>query len=191
MRPGPDRGSRYLPPRPRSAERRGRPRSSGSAPPPRQWWVEGAARNEAVRWVRQRRGRRDHRAKCNDSERVNLRPSRIVIQMTRIPCGRPRYREPALARVARRTTPARTPQHDAEKVSVGRQAEAHRIRGGQHLLSVARFGEEAIDQPAGAIPCCISAGHPTIGEPRPFLRRTGVSCESESGVTPNPPTASG
>ena len=43
------------------------------------------------------------------------------------------------------------PQQGAEKVSVGRQAKAHGIRKGEHPLAVARFGEEAIDQPRGGV----------------------------------------
>ena len=43
------------------------------------------------------------------------------------------------------------PQQGAQKVSVGRQAEAHGIRKGQHPLAVARFGEEAVNQPRGGV----------------------------------------
>jgi hypothetical protein len=43
------------------------------------------------------------------------------------------------------------PQQNAQKVSVGRQAEAHGIGEGEHPLPVARFGEEAVNQPRGGV----------------------------------------
>ncbi len=43
------------------------------------------------------------------------------------------------------------PQQGAQKMSVGRQAEAHGIGEGEHPLPVAGFGEEAIDQPRGGV----------------------------------------